>query len=500
MAVEKLKAYKLGTEPKFPADYEVPVRRTLNFTDIVENNNKYYNLEVQVAKNGEARVFTQYGRLGAPNPAKEVRCCTSQAHAEQTVAQIIKEKTKKGYNEVELVKSDVGSDKGKEKVEAQLATVESLEKAGIKVDRTATASKLHKEVQNLVGTWFSATAQFIEVNLDTKKCPLGQLSINQIAKGRDILDECRKLVQQTRKPIDELNRLTSQYYGNIPHNFGFRRLDADTLRFDDDAKIDKGMDILDVFADAKNAEKVLAPKSGVDAQYETLNADLSYVDPDELTYKWLEKMLLETRASNHGGLGKLKLHRAFKVGRKNENDHFLKTADAISKTCGRQVFPDALKRHAPERPDVPKELADIYKRANVLPVWHGTRRANMVGITTKGLLIRPSGVPHAGSMFGDGIYWAAHSTKSVNYTDVRGSYWAQGGADKAFLFLADCAFGNQRVVHDAQFFRKNDLKTDHSVWAKSGRGLVNDELIVYNSSGPGQQHNIRYILEFSTKN
>lgn len=496
---EKIKVYKYGSEPKFPTMYDVPVRRTLNCTDIVSNNNKYYNIEIQIGKGGEARVFTQYGRVGAPNPAKEVRCCDDRTHADSVVAQIIKEKTKKGYVEVELVQAEVGSDIGKAKVEAQRVSVEALEKSGIKVEKSQ-ASKLAPQVQALVGEWFNATAQFIEVNLDTKKCPLGQLSIAQIAKGRDILDECRKLIQKSRKPIDELNRLTSQYYANIPHNFGFRRLDADTLRFDDDTKIDKGLDILDVFADAKNAEKVLAPKSSIDAQYETLNAELSYIDPSELTYKWLEKMLLETRASNHGALGRLKLHRAFQVSRKDEEKHFLKTAEQISKQCGKQVFPDALKRYAAERPDVAKEMAKMFQHANVLPVWHGTRRANMVGITTKGLLIRPSGVPHAGSMFGDGIYWAAHSTKSINYTDVRGSYWAQGGADKAFLFLADCAFGNQRIVHDAQFFRKSDLRGDHSVWAKSGRSLVNDELIVYNASGPGQQHRLKYILEFSTKN
>jgi len=498
MAAEKIKAHKFGSEPKFPADYEVPVRRTLNFTDIVENNNKYYNLEIQVAKNGNARVFTQYGRVGAVNAAKEVRVCTDKTHAEAVVAQIIKEKTKKGYNEIELVQSDVGSEKGKLKIETQLVSVETLEKSGIKVEK-AVESNLHFEVRSLVGQWFNATAQFIEVNLDTKKCPLGQLSLTQITKGRDILNECRKLTQMSRTPVDELNRLTSAYYGNIPHNLG-RKIDADILRFDSDERIDKGLDILDIFTDAKNAEKVLAPRSGVDAQYATLNSEISFIPPQEILYKWLEKMLLETRASNHGGLGRIKLHRAFSVNKKSESAHFGRTAEQIASECGKQVFPDALKRVASERPDVPKELQDTYRRANVLPVWHGTRRANMVGITTKGLLIRPSGVPHAGSMFGDGIYWAAHSTKSINYTDARGSYWAAGGADKAFLFLADCAFGNQRIVNDAQFFRKSDLRKDHSVWAKSGRSLVNDELIVYNGSGNGQQHNIKYILEFSTKN
>ena len=39
------------------------------------------------------------------------------------------------------------------------------------------------EVQKLVRSLFGSTHQFIEANLDTKKCPLGQLSLEQLLKG-----------------------------------------------------------------------------------------------------------------------------------------------------------------------------------------------------------------------------------------------------------------------------------------------------------------------------
>jgi poly [ADP-ribose] polymerase len=124
----------------------------------------------------------------------------------------------------------------------------------------------------------------------------------------------------------------------------------------------------------------------------------------------------------------------------------------------------------------------------------------MVGITTKGLLIRPSGVIHAGSMYGDGIYWASNSTKSINYCDVNGSYWAQGSNKTAYLFLADVAYGNQEMASGSYMYTKNNIKPNHSVWAKAGKsGVVNDEFITYTASGPGQQHQIRYIMEFETQ-
>lgn len=492
--------YKMGTEPSFPSDYDVTKRVTLNFTDIVNNNNKYYNLEVQVAKNGKSRIFTTYGRVGG-TAAKEYRIADNQSHAESEADKIIKSKTKKGYVEVKLVKADVGSDVGKAKVEVSKVSVEDLKKVGVKVTEEVETSKLHPEVQDLVRTWFGVTQEFIELNLDTKKCPLGQLSIDQITKGKDILEEARKIVHSSNVDTTELNKLTNAYYSNIPHNFGYTRIDADALRLDADTKIDKAFDILDVFNSAKDVQNVISKKSAVDSQYATLNADLEYLDPSDPTWKWIDTLLHGTRASNHGSLGKLKTHKIFKVNRKDEEKNWLKNAEAIAKDCGKFTPSEVYAKWVKERTDIPKDLVQLYLKANILPGWHGTRRANMIGITTKGLLIRPSGVAHAGSMYGDGIYWAVHSTKSINYCDVKGSYWAQGNNKTAYLFLADVAFGNQKIVAGSHFYTKKNIAPNHSVWAKSGgaSGLYNDELITYTPTGSEQQHRIKYIIEFETQ-
>lgn len=474
-------------------------RWTLNKTDLVENNNKFYNLEIVQSSDSKFYLFTVYGRVGA-NGAKEYRSTSSQAEAEREAESIIKSKTKKGYVEVKLAKSDVGSEIGKTKVDATV-TVESLKKAGVKItEEPQAASKLHTEVQDLVRTWFGATQEFLELNLDTKKCPLGQLSLDQIDKAKQILEEARTLVSMKKPPVDELNKLTNSYYSNIPHVLP-RFPDINLLRFDDNPKIDKAFDILDVFADAKNVQAVISKKSAVDSQYATLNAELEYVDPKDPTFKWLEAMVLETRASNHSGLGKLKVHKVFKLARNNEDKYFMDNAEKIAKECGKwspsPIYSNLVKR----RPDVPKELQELYQKANILPGWHGTRRANMIGITTKGLLIRPSGVIHAGSMYGDGIYWAVHSTKSMNYCDVKGSYWAQGANKTAYLFLGDVAFGNQEMAGGSRMYTRKNIHPNHSVWAKSGgnSGLYNDELITYTASGPSQQHALRYIIEFETQ-
>jgi predicted DNA-binding WGR domain protein len=475
-------------------------RYTLNFTDIINNNNKFYNLELVEASDGKIYIYTVYGRVGASG-AKEYRLCSSKSDAESEAEKIIKSKTKKGYVEVKLLKADVGSEIGKSKVDASTTTVsvESLKKMGVKVQE-AEPSKLHPEVADLVRTWFGVTQEFINLNLDTKKCPLGQLSLDQIDLARKILDEARLIVHAKKPDVQELNKLTSSYYSNIPHVLG-HRINADLLRFDDDPKIDKAFDILDVFSDAKNVQGVIAKKDAVDSQYDTLKADLEFVDPNSPTWRWIDAILNGTRASNHSGLGKLKTHKVFKVNRHGEDKNWMGTAEKIAKECGKFDPSPVYSKFVNSREDVPKDLVSLYKNANILPGWHGTRRANMIGITTKGLLIRPSGVPHAGSMYGDGIYWAVHSTKSINYCDVRGSHWAQGNNKTAYLFLADVAFGNQKIAAGSSMYTRSNIRPNHSVWARSGgaSGLYNDELITYTASGTEQQHRIRYIIEFETQ-
>src|ERR1019366_7415700 len=128
-------------------------RWTLNFTDIVNNNNKFYNLEILKDDKGKMYLYTVYGRVGAGG-AKEYRVCESQTQAEKEAQGIIKSKTKKGYVEIKLAKADIGSAVGQAKLDNSVS-VESLRKMGATVvEEPAAASKLHHEVQNLVRTWF----------------------------------------------------------------------------------------------------------------------------------------------------------------------------------------------------------------------------------------------------------------------------------------------------------------------------------------------------------
>lgn len=58
-----VKAFKeFDAQPDFPIDYQIVKNCLLQVTDIKDNHNKFYSLELHSASNGKARLFTHYGR------------------------------------------------------------------------------------------------------------------------------------------------------------------------------------------------------------------------------------------------------------------------------------------------------------------------------------------------------------------------------------------------------------------------------------------------------
>ena len=208
----KVKAWKMNEagQPDFPTTYDVTERWEGNVTDIIKNNNKYYHAEIQVANNGQSRVYTEYGRVGKIQ-SRDYRYFDDETIAKKEYQKLVnrkKNKKKNPYVEVELAITAVGSSGAKE-----------IQKAMTGIDvggkNIVTRSKLNTEVQRLVGSWFKDTGNFIKMNL---KCELGQLTVEQIEKGRKVLDECKNKVNSKSQISDkEYDNLTSMFYSLIPH-------------------------------------------------------------------------------------------------------------------------------------------------------------------------------------------------------------------------------------------------------------------------------------------
>jgi len=493
MAKSVLKEHEVSFTVK-----DVLKRYTLNYTDIVKNNNKFYNLEIQETTDNQFCLYTNYGRLGGTS-AKEYRICENKYDAEIEAEKIVKSKLKKGYVEVKLVKAEVGSEIGKSKIEASTISEDTAQKLGFKIVEEKSSLNLHPSVQDIIKNWFGSVEQFIIDTLDTSKCVLGQLSLDQINKGRDFLLEARNLVNNGAVDITELNNLSSKYYSNIPMNFGYRRLDVDQLRLDTHDKLDKAFDILDTLEGAKGAEKVLNKRSSVDEKYLSLKTEIEYLDPKDPIYKWIELLFHKTRSSNHHFLGKIKIDNIFKLTRKEEFNTYINMVESMAGKNNKRVeLPDFYKPLWNKRPLEDSAYEKLFNDANIIPAWHGTRTENYIKILPTKLLFRKPGFTVAGSMYDNvgGLYFSNSSTKSINYTSCAGSYWSGGTANKGYMFLTDVALGKQKIAKGPYPYTSDCIKPCMSVWAKGGvSGVINDEFIVYTE----KQNWLRYIVEFEAQ-
>ena len=106
-----MRAYNLQNEqpPAFPDTFQIIRNAVLSRTSLEANNNKFYVLEVHEAQ-GQYRLFTNYGRVGADG-IKEGRFSASRDEILAEFERIYKEKTgpRKGYVPVEVEKATVGS-------------------------------------------------------------------------------------------------------------------------------------------------------------------------------------------------------------------------------------------------------------------------------------------------------------------------------------------------------------------------------------------------------
>ena len=133
-------------------------------------------------------------------------------------------------------------------------------------------------------------------------------------------------------------------------------------------------------------------------------------------------------------------------------------------------------------------------RSKEFLLYHGSRNENWWSIVNAGLKIRPTNAVHTGSMFGSGVYFANRARKSIGYSSLRGSYWASGSSNKAFLALYQVNVGHMmNVSHGDSSLNLHRVRSAgyDTVFAKGGADLINDEHIIYEEP----RCTIKYLIE-----
>ncbi|CAG0902135.1 unnamed protein product [Darwinula stevensoni] len=389
----------------------------LNQTNIGQNNNKYYVIQVLHNKRtGNYWTWNRWGRVGEAGQTSLTPCAKDEKKAIDLFKKKFSDKTKNKWENQNnftpypgkyTLLDMSGEDEEEEKVEVK------EEKGKKKKVKGCSLDKATQELISLIFDHDMFNNAMKAMNLDTKKMPLGKLSKQQIAKGFDALLELEEAIKN-KKSQDVLSDLSSKFYTLIPHDFGRMRptvLDnADLIR--------EKKDMLLVLSDielAQSMEKDSTKKEGekkemphpLDVKYEQLKCRLTRLDPSHEMYEILQTYKEKTKPDNT----KLRILDIFEINREPEGLR-AKRHDGIS---------------------------------NRKLLWHGTNVAVVAAILKEGLRI----MPHSGGLVGKGIYFASLNQKSYGYVGSTGG-WGANKENIGIMFLAEVILGNEHSVFQCE--------------------------------------------------
>ncbi|XP_037787303.1 protein mono-ADP-ribosyltransferase PARP3-like [Penaeus monodon] len=457
----------------------------LNQTNIGQNNNKFY--VIQVAKDKKNFLcFTRWGRVGEEGQWN-IDTMTKVEDAIKAFEKKFKDKTKNNWADRDnfepvpkkytLLEMDDDSDEEEDEVDSSSPKKELVSYDG--------PCDLHQRTILMIKLIFSDDMfinQMADMSLDVKKMPLGKLSKLQIAKGLEALIDIEDAIKKN-KPHSVLMELTSKFFTLIPHNFGRSAPPV----IDTDAVVQKKKEVMLTLSDIELTQSLQREKENKNLhplleKYEMLDCVLEYVDKSSSEFKTLKEYATACPQTRKGPLLDI-----WRVDRKGEKERFA--------------------------------LHDDIQHRKLL--WHGTNVAVVAAILKAGLRI----MPHSGGLVGKGIYFASEHAKSSWYVGCNYGVF-EGENNVGFMFLVEVALGRESSItqcnssltkapngYDSVVARgtcEPDPKKNKKLvfdgkdvivplgkpvsqkeWSHSGFGQ--SEYLVYKES----QARIRYVLKFS---
>ncbi|KPI86479.1 putative poly(ADP-ribose) polymerase [Leptomonas seymouri] len=395
---------------------------TLNQTNVGSNNNKFY--VIQLLKDEVSPlfyVFTRWGRVGVPGqqatePVSNLILAKSAFRAKfraKTCNDFATPNFKKFAGKYQLMDIDYGSDD-----DADADTEGDDEQARKKPKTEAPAppkSKLPREVQELIPMISSLSAMsntLRELEIDTRRMPLGKISKGQIKSAYGAL---QKIEKELKKKSPNVEAATSEFYTLIPHDFGFRRPPLiNTVMM-----LKEKIEMLDTLSQLEVSSNLLSQESPseenpIDKTYSALECELQPLARTDAEFQLVEEYARNTAGSTHTAYT-LSVDTVFRVHRKGEHERYESHSKSID---------------------------------NKQMLWHGSRTTNYVGILSQGLRIAPKEAPCTGYMFGKGIYLADTCTKSANYCCTSRMN------NTGLMLLCEAALGKQKEYTSSCYMEK----------------------------------------------
>lgn len=420
------------------------------------NSNKWW--EILLHDNDDVEV--RYGRVGS-NPQKKVHIGVGRKKMEALIRSKTTQKDHYDggcYREVQTLDAPAGSP-GKAPAVAAKHELKEIAKKQI-ATCTITAKLIEFFTEVNAHQIYQATGGRIQydVSAGTFKTPLGIVTRSNVDAARTILDELTLMINAHKLDKPFVTKL-EDYLMLIPQDVGRK---FEPIAFCGDvAGVQKQSAILDGLeasiaavmssAVSKDGKKKAAKAEPEPELFKTKLAVVS----DRAVLDEIQKFYDKGKKQHHVS-ARLKMQKVYAV----DMPHM---------------------KEAWER--------DGAKMQNIWKLWHGTKASNALSLLKLGYVVPPQNASHVcARAFGNGTYFSAESTKSLNYAT---NYWGGRDEGRYFMFYNLVAMGKFFVPTNT--FSGGARPGYDSTYCKPGQVFQNSEMIVYRTSQILPTH----LIEFS---
>ena len=457
----------------YPSDYEILERATLQKTDLKDNNNKYYGLELHKASSGlnQWRVFTHYGRTGdlanKPNAGvKECRFFSEEDAARREYKRLYTSKTgkSKGYVELSLASSNIGSDKARGMSSGHVddKTKEKIEVKSGKPKAPKPVNLCPSGLRGLISLIYdeatSALTSTVQAKITAKgiETPLGVLTVGQIELGETILKQIYDAVKASEK-AKELEALSSRFYTAVPHKLGRAKASVQAAVIDSKAKVSEKEEILQLMRDMLkvDGEESVLHSDALGDKYRALGCEITQMAHTSAEFTKWKKFVLDSRVKRHRSMN-------------------IKNVYSVSRPGEAEKFNEAV--------------------GNIKLLFHGSRIRNWVGLLTRGtlmpkLVVAMGGNRTDGGWLGNGIYFGDAACTSSFYT-------SSGKGGHRIMTIHQVALGKMKEFKRITYGMNEPPSGFQSCHGnpRGGSQFADDEFCIYAEN----QQAMSYLVEFTT--
>lgn len=416
---------------------------TLNQTDIDSNKNKFYIMQL-IDTGNKYVLYTRWGRIGEPGRTAS-KTLSNKIDGCKAFERQFKTKTGNAWSQ-QVIKNFVKID-GKYflsnvSYDDELKDVKDDPNIVNKLPQSQLDTKV-QEFISMISDINMMKNTLVQLDIDTKKMPLGKINQDQINKARDILKNLEtnitkltkvtslsnntpnkknkddidiELAKATKGCLEEMKtklnqdivKLSSDYYTFIPNACGRYKPPL----ISDNKILTKYKEILDDLSNIVVAVNIInnvkKDENPIDAVYKDISTAIKPVKNDLPIYIEINKYIQNTHGPTHGC--KLQLLDLFEIEQQGKQERFNKCTQNIG---------------------------------NKMLLFHGTPQSCILSILKRDFYLDPTkladaskiGVQIAGKMFGYGVYFSDCASKSANYCR------AYQTKDIGCLLIAEVAMG-----------------------------------------------------------